>query len=66
MLYGLNEENPDKKFYLPSEHLICANMKMTTLGWVLNSLENMVYEVKVDNPIRDKARQALDRMLAVT
>jgi len=65
MLYGLNKDNPDKKFYLPSEHLICANMKMTTLGWVLNSLENMVYEVKVDNPIRDKARQALDRMLAV-
>lgn len=65
MLYGLQEENPDKKFYIPSEHLICANMKMTTLGWVLHSLENMVYEVKVDNPIRDKARKALDRMLAV-
>ncbi len=65
MLYGLNEENPDKKFYIPSEHLICANMKMTTLGWVLHSLENMVYEVKVENPIRDKAKVALERMLAI-
>jgi quinolinate synthase len=65
MLYGLQQENPDKKFYLPSEYLICANMKMTTLGWVLHSLENMVYEVKVENPIRDKARATLERMLAV-
>jgi quinolinate synthase len=65
MIFGLHKENPDKKFYIPSEYLICANMKMTTLGWVLHSLENMVYEVKVDNPIRDKARKALDRMLAV-
>jgi len=65
MLFGLNKENPDKKFYVPSEYLICANMKMTTLGWVLHSLENLVYEVKVDNPIRDKARKTLERMLAV-
>ncbi|MBU1863616.1 MAG: quinolinate synthase NadA [Candidatus Omnitrophica bacterium] len=66
MLYGLKKENPDKLFFLPSKHLICANMKLTTLGWVLNSLETLVYEVQVDTVLREKARGALDRMLAVT
>jgi quinolinate synthase len=65
MLYGLRKENPDKQFYLPSEHLICANMKMTTLGWLLHSLESLVYEVHVDEHIQAKARQSLDKMLAL-
>jgi quinolinate synthase len=41
-------------------------MKLITLGWVAHSLEKMVYEIKVAAEIRDKAKKALDRMLAVT
>lgn len=66
MLYKLNKENPGKKFYLPTPHLVCANMKLITLGWVAHSLEKMVYEIKVSGEIREKAKRALDRMLAVT
>ncbi|MCK4463966.1 MAG: quinolinate synthase NadA, partial [Candidatus Omnitrophica bacterium] len=66
MLYRLNRENPDKRFYMPTAHLICANMKLTTLGWVLYSLENEVYKVKVPEDIADKARRSLSRMLALT
>jgi len=66
MLYKLQIENPGKKFYLPTSHLVCANMKLITLGWVAHSLEKMVYEIKVAAEIRDKAKKALDRMLAVT
>ncbi|MFC1576631.1 quinolinate synthase NadA [Candidatus Omnitrophota bacterium] len=66
MLYKLRKDNPGKKFYLPTTHLICANMKLTTLGWVAHSLENMVYEVKVAEDIREKARKTLERMLAIT
>ena len=66
MLYKLREENPDKKFYMPTTHLICANMKLTTLGWVAHSLENLVYEVKVPDDIRGKAKKTLERMLNVT
>ena len=66
MLYKLNKENPDKKFYLPTPNLVCANMKLITLGWVAHSLENLVYEVKVSDAIREKAKKALERMLAVT
>jgi quinolinate synthase len=66
MLYKLQKENPGKKFYLPTSHLVCANMKLITLGWVAHSLENMVYEIKVSDEVREKAKRALDRMLAVT
>lgn len=66
MLYKLQKDNPDKKFYLPTPHLVCANMKLITLGWVAHSLENMVYEIKVSDNVREKAKMALDRMLAVT
>lgn len=66
MLYKLQKENPGKRFYLPTSHLVCANMKLITLGWVAHSLENMVYEIKVSDEVREKAKRALDRMLAVT
>jgi len=66
MLYRLKNENPDKKFYMPSENLICPNMKLTTLGWVARSLEMMVYEVKVPKEIADRAKKTLERMLKIT
>jgi len=66
MLYGLKKENPDKLFLMPTSHLICANMKLTTLGWVLHSLEKEVYEVKVPKEIADKARKSLKRMLELS
>jgi quinolinate synthase len=66
MLYKLQRENPDKKFYLPTPNLVCASMKLITLGWVAHSLEKLVYEIKVSPEIRQKAKTALDRMLAVT
>ena len=66
MLYKLQKENPIKKFYLPTSHLVCANMKLITLGWVAHSLENMVYEINVSDEVRDKAKRALDKMLAIT
>jgi len=65
MLHKLNIENPEKKFYLPTPRLVCANMKLTTLGWVLYSLEHLVYEVKVPRHIAEKARRTLERMLDV-
>jgi len=65
MLFRLNQQHPDKKFYIPTPHLLCANMKLTTLGWVLNSLEKEVHEITVDKAVADKAYRALSRMLEV-
>lgn len=66
MLYKLQKENPDKKFYLPTPHLVCANMKLITLGWVAHSLEMLIYEINVSDEVREKAKVTLDRMLQVT
>ena len=66
MIYRLQKENPDKKFYLPSEHLICANMKLTTLGWLAHSLELEINVVEVAEDIRMRAKKSLDRMLEIT
>lgn len=66
IIYKLHQDNPGKKFYVPAEHFICANMKLTTLGWVARALEKMEYEIKVPEEIAVKARKTLERMLDVT
>jgi quinolinate synthase len=66
MLYKLRKENPGKLFYLPTESLVCANMKLITLGWVAHSLEMMVHEIKVSEEVRERAKKTLDKMLKVT
>ena len=76
LLYRLQKENPEKKFYPASRQAICPNMKLITLEKILWLLENMnhlpqakrgevKYEVKVPEDIRTKAKKAVDRMLEV-
>jgi len=65
ILYRLKKDNPDKEFILPSDCLICPNMKLTTLEDVFESLREMKNIVKVEEEIRIPAKRALDRMLAV-
>ncbi|MFH1853966.1 MAG: quinolinate synthase NadA [Candidatus Omnitrophota bacterium] len=66
MLYGLKKANPDKDFYVPSERLVCPTMKLTTLGWVVHSLEAMEYQVKITGDIKERAYKSLGRMLKVS
>ncbi|MFV1951176.1 MAG: quinolinate synthase NadA [Nitrospinota bacterium] len=65
ILYRLRLENPDKRFYLISDDLICNNMKVTVLKDVVFALENMVNVIKVPEHIRIPAKKALERMLKV-
>jgi len=65
ILYRLRKENPDKEFILASPALICPNMKLTSLEDVLYSLQTLTPVITVPEDIRLKAKQALDRMLAV-
>lgn len=62
----LKRKYPDKKFYPPSEKARCYNMKKITLESILNSLENMEYEVNVPEHVRAKAKRALDRMIGIS
>ncbi len=65
IIYRLRKENPDKKFIPVSEQAICPNMKLITLEKILWSLDAMAPEVKVPEPIRIRAKVAVDRMLKV-
>lgn len=63
LIYRLKKENPGKDFYSPSEHFICADMKLTTRGWVAHALELEVNQIEVPEDIRVRAKKSLDRML---
>jgi len=58
-------ESPEKIFIPLSEDMICPNMKLTKLADIRDALVNMAPVVTVPEDIRLKAKQALDRMLAV-
>lgn len=61
--YRLRKENPDKEFYFAYKHMVCPNMKRTTLRSLRNALRDMQYVIRVPDDIRIKAKRALDRML---
>jgi quinolinate synthase len=65
VLYKMRLENPEKTFIPLSKNMICPNMKLTKLADIRNALINMEPVVTVQEEIRVKAKQALDRMLAV-
>ncbi|TLM65455.1 MAG: quinolinate synthase NadA [Deltaproteobacteria bacterium] len=65
ILYRLRLENPEKEFILPTTRLICPNMKLTALEDIRAALLTMSPRITVPADIRERARLALDRMLAV-
>lgn len=63
---NLKRKYPDKIFYPASEKAFCYNMKKITLESILNSLQNMEYEINVPEHVKAKAKKALDRMLTIS
>jgi quinolinate synthase len=66
IVQNLKRKYPDKKFYPASEKALCYNMKKITFESILNSLQNMEYEIHVPGHIRTNAKKALDRMLEIS
>jgi quinolinate synthase len=61
----LSQNHPDKEIHPLAGHAVCRNMKLTTLAkvaWVLEHEEN---ELRLPEETAQKAREALERMLAV-
>jgi len=56
---------PDKEFYPAAEHMICPDMKLTTLEKVKESLEKLEPNIQVDPEIAERARKSLTRMLEI-
>lgn len=61
----LRRENPEKVFHI-IPHTVCPNMKKTTAEKVVASLEEMQFEIDVEEEIAERARLAVERMLAVS
>lgn len=60
---NVSAEYPDIEFIVPCN--LCPHMKRITLDNIRRSLETMTYEVTVDPDVADRAREAVERMLAV-
>jgi len=66
ILYKLQKENLNKKFYPLSSIAVCPNMKKITLAKVIDVLENMKNRVVVPEDIREKAYLPIKKMLDVS
>lgn len=56
-------ENPDVEFVKPCN--LCPHMKRITLENIYTCLKDMKHEVKIDEPLRLRAKEAIDAMLAL-
>jgi len=65
LLHRLKKENPEKEFIPGNPNALCPNMKLTTLEKILWALEDMEYKITVDEEIRLKALNAIERMVRV-
>jgi quinolinate synthase len=65
ILHRLRRENPTKTFHAANDRAVCTYMKVTTLPKVLRSLEHMQYQVTVPDDIAERARGAIERMIAI-
>jgi quinolinate synthase len=65
ILHGLSRKCPEKRCYPLSSRAICVNMKKTDLPKVYAALEQMKPRIQVPDQTADRARHAIERMLAI-
>ena len=66
ILHRMKQDNPEKTFVPASEKAECQYMKMIDLQKVHDALVHETNVVTVPKEIADKARLAIDRMLAIS
>lgn len=66
ILHRMRQQNPGKTFVPASEKAECQYMKTINLQNVRDALAEDKYEVRVPQEIADKARLAIERMLAIS
>ncbi len=65
VLYKLQAENPDKRFYFAATTPVCRDMKLVTLEKVLSVLQEGGNRVTVPAELAAKAKKPLEQMLAL-
>lgn len=66
ILHRMKQDHPDKTFIPASPQSVCSYMKMNTLEKIVDSLENLRYEVKVPKALADRARLPIERMVSIS
>jgi quinolinate synthase len=65
VLHRMRKANPEKEFLPIDESISCRYMKMITLEKVRDSLRDMTHVVTVAPALADRARTAIERMIAL-
>lgn len=65
ILHRMQKDHPEKTFIPAAPSAVCSYMKMNTMEKVVNSLENMQYEVKVPEDLAKRALLPIERMLEI-
>ena len=65
ILHRLSKEVPEKEFLAAREAAVCRFMKMITLEKARDSLRDLKHVVTVEAEVAERARGAIDRMVAI-
>jgi quinolinate synthase len=65
IIHKLRKLNPTGEYMAANEQAVCRYMKTITPESLLRSLREGVFEVRVEPEIADRARLALERMIAI-
>jgi quinolinate synthase len=65
ILHRLRKELPDQEFHAVSERAVCRYMKMITLENARDALRDLSPQVNVPRDVADRARLAIERMVAI-
>src|SRR3954471_1699468 len=65
ILHRLRRENPGKRFVAANERASCAYMKVTTLPKVKRALTRLEHRITVPEDVANRARRAIERMIAI-
>ncbi len=66
LIHRLKKENPNKTFMAATKQAICPNMKLINLEKILWALEEEKYEITLPEEIINKAKKAIDKMMALS
>lgn len=64
VIHKLQNDSPEKEFFLLSPRLVCANMKKTNLNSIYCALSENKTVIEVSREIIEKASVSLERMLS--
>ncbi len=65
IIHQMEKTNPGKTFFAANRTAICPFMKMITLSKVLTALKENTHVITVPAGIRERAKVAIDRMIAI-